>query len=342
MLAGVVSGNVNRRRALFDFALGVVAIVAVAVLAGPRVLAAFEDTAPEQAVLAACCATLAFGFWFEGLYRALRAVAPDMTRRILLLPYLGGVFARKLSPAGSVSFIAVTGYLLDRKTETESSKLFGAVSAWGFVSMVGSVIVAGVGLFGLASAGGAVVEELLVVFAVAATLLLVVFILAIQRNGALVGAIEWTAGGIEALIARTWPSAGRRFAGIQLADRTERFLDAARTVGEDRTNAAAALAAACLGWAATAGTLYFSAGAIGADISVSAAAVVVTVSGVGSILPLPGGLGGVEVALVAALDLLAGVPTVPAAATTLLYRAMTFWLPLAVSGTGLALHRRFE
>ena len=55
--------------------------------------------------------------------------------------------------------------------------------------------------------------------------------------------------------------------------------------------------------------------------------VYLTGSAIGSILPTPGGLGGVEAALTAGLTA-AGVPGAAAVSAVLLFRLLTFWIPV--------------
>ena len=57
------------------------------------------------------------------------------------------------------------------------------------------------------------------------------------------------------------------------------------------------------------------------------ALVYLTGSAIGSIMPTPGGLGAVEAALTAGLTA-AGVPGAAAASALLLFRLLTFWLPV--------------
>jgi glycosyltransferase 2 family protein len=55
--------------------------------------------------------------------------------------------------------------------------------------------------------------------------------------------------------------------------------------------------------------------------------VYLTGSAIGSIIPTPGGIGAVEAALTAGLTA-AGVPGAVAASAVLLFRLLTFWLPI--------------
>jgi glycosyltransferase 2 family protein len=70
--------------------------------------------------------------------------------------------------------------------------------------------------------------------------------------------------------------------------------------------------------------------ALGGSLMLASVAVVyLTGSAVGSIVPTPGGLGAVEAALSASLGA-AGLPGATAVSTVLLFRILTFWLPVPV------------
>lgn len=76
------------------------------------------------------------------------------------------------------------------------------------------------------------------------------------------------------------------------------------------------------------GALYASAHALGADLLPLQMLVVFTVGvAATAVTPTPGGIGGVEAALVASLSA-TGMETSQALAITLLYRLMTYWLPI--------------
>jgi uncharacterized protein (TIRG00374 family) len=70
--------------------------------------------------------------------------------------------------------------------------------------------------------------------------------------------------------------------------------------------------------------------------------VYLTGSALGSIIPTPGGLGAVEAALTAGLTA-AGVPGGVAVSAVLLFRLITFWLPVPVGWAALNyLERKHE
>ncbi|GAB3213812.1 hypothetical protein GCM10027294_48690 [Marinactinospora endophytica] len=75
--------------------------------------------------------------------------------------------------------------------------------------------------------------------------------------------------------------------------------------------------------------LHFSVLAFGGDASIAAVAVVFLAgNAIGSAAPSPGGLGAVEAALLGGLTTVAGVPGGIALPAVLLFRLLTFWLPV--------------
>jgi hypothetical protein len=82
--------------------------------------------------------------------------------------------------------------------------------------------------------------------------------------------------------------------------------------------------------------------AVGAEPQASLVLLAYTTAAVLALIPVtPGGLGFVEAGLVGTLKL-AGVATSAALAATLLYRIVSFWLPLPAAGVAYALFRRRE
>jgi uncharacterized protein (TIRG00374 family) len=82
--------------------------------------------------------------------------------------------------------------------------------------------------------------------------------------------------------------------------------------------------------------------AFGRSLPIASIAVVyLTGSAIGSILPTPGGLGGVEAALTAGLTA-AGLPGAVAVSAVLLFRLLTFWLPVPFGWGALSFLERHQ
>ena len=74
--------------------------------------------------------------------------------------------------------------------------------------------------------------------------------------------------------------------------------------------------------------LYFSSLAVGDSVTILQAFYVITVGvAAASVTPTPGGIGGAEAGLMAAMVSI-GMDSSSALAVTLLYRLVTFWIPI--------------
>jgi uncharacterized membrane protein YbhN (UPF0104 family) len=92
-------------------------------------------------------------------------------------------------------------------------------------------------------------------------------------------------------------------------------------------------------WAFDNAVLWATFKAVGADVPLSVIAMGYLIGQLGGILPLPGGIGGIDGGLVGAL-VVYGAPAADTVAAVLAYRIILFWLPLLTGGVAFALLRR--
>lgn len=85
---------------------------------------------------------------------------------------------------------------------------------------------------------------------------------------------------------------------------------------------------------------YFACHAVGVKVSLLSAGLIQSFGvAVGTAVPTPGGLGGVEASLVAGL-VAAGISRSPALAAALLFRLLSYWLPLIIGAVALAITQK--
>lgn len=118
----------------------------------------------------------------------------------------------------------------------------------------------------------------------------------------------------------------------RIEERATRFFSLLGDLGARRSWAAETLAFAYVGWVFFALPLWLAGRAVGVSLPLQLVAFVVPASAMASLLPTPGGLGGVEAAVTGLLVALAGVATPTAAAIALLYRVASFWFVIPVGG----------
>jgi uncharacterized protein (TIRG00374 family) len=92
-------------------------------------------------------------------------------------------------------------------------------------------------------------------------------------------------------------------------------------------------------WAFDNAVLWASFQAVGADVPISVVMMGYLIGQLGGLLPLPGGVGGIDGGLIGTL-IVYGAPAAPTAAAVLAYRVILFWLPLIGGAIAFALLRR--
>ena len=153
-----------------------------------------------------------------------------------------------------------------------------------------------------------------------------------SRRSLVAEGLAGAAGRIRGLIRRT---TGREVGFLRRENvrrRFEGFYTTLDLVATDRRGVGAGLVFAHLGWLGLAGALYVTALAMDAPIPIGMAFLAVALSKFGFLVPTPGGVGGVELALATVLYLLAPVGLATATAIALLWRFATYWFSLSVGG----------
>jgi uncharacterized membrane protein YbhN (UPF0104 family) len=128
---------------------------------------------------------------------------------------------------------------------------------------------------------------------------------------------------------RRWLSAGRR-AGIDGVSEALKIL---------RSGNARVLAGAFGYWAFDNAVLWATLHACGVSVPLTVVLMGYLIGQLGGLLPIPGGVGGIDGGLIGTL-IVYGAPAAGAAAGVLAYRVILFWLPLVVGGLSFVSLRR--
>jgi glycosyltransferase 2 family protein len=136
--------------------------------------------------------------------------------------------------------------------------------------------------------------------------------------------------------------AGRRLLASRLAPTLRGVVPRLLDIGQQPAKLAEGAGGALLLTAAYIGCLAVSVQAFGGSLPLEAVAVVyLTGSAIGSIVPTPGGLGAVEAALTAGLTA-AGLTGATAISSVLLFRTVTFWIPVPLGWAALNYLQRHD
>ncbi len=326
--------SVSLRAALGGLLVALLALALLGAAVGVERVAsglAAVDPATAAAVLAA--AATWFVAWGLSLYVALRTLGVGVTPRRAVLVYASATFLNGLTPFAQVGGEALAAAVISRSTDATYETGLAGVVAVDVVNLVPSPLFALVGVAWLVAAGArsAAFRPLaLASLGVSVAALAAVAVAWRFRTDA----ARWlTRAGLGAV------AAANRFAGRtvtvdadRLAGRVGSFLAGTEAVFGNRSRLGVCLGLSTVGWGCLVLAFWLSLRAVGHPVPAGVAAFVLPVGMLAIAVPLPGGVGGVEAALVGLLVAVGGVPAPAATAGVLLYRGATYWTPLLFGG----------
>lgn len=322
--------------------VGLVAVAVVVVL-----VVGFDWQAVGAHLLRATVAPLAAGVvavlvWLGCLAEAhrllLERAGGTFTRGRSLAIYGAGTFARLVLPVGYASSVVVLAAAFDRESPLSYEQTLASVTIAEAVSVIASAAVAIGGLAVLVAAGpstpllrrlGASVLGVLVVVG-----LLVAVLWARRRH--VERLVPVVATRVEAAVDRLSARFELEVSPDWFEAVLERYVRTFTTVSSHERTVVAALALSLVGWVVLALALVSSGVALGHSLPIGVALFGIAIAGYTSVLPIPGGLGGYELALAGILHAIGGVDGPTAMAVTLLFRLCSFWVPVAVGGVASA------
>ena len=324
----------RRARRLAVVAVAVALLGGFLLAVGPRRVVADLAAAEPRWLAAGTGATLlALVCWSEAQRALFRAAGAPVPPWRFLLAYLAGNFAKLTLPGGRIGGPAVMAYALGRETEFTYERDLAVASAGKLIGFPAAVVAATAALLTVATPGVAADAQLLLP-------LLTIAVGAVLGVGAAVAARPGPAGRLVHALA----AAGRATVG-RLSARAERALAPARidraladvgqtlrTMGRDRPALALSFALTTAGWVAAALALSATLVAVGEPAVPALALLAVPLSSLGNAVPLPGGAGGVDLALGTVLGAALGLDVAAAGAVVLAYRLVSDGFIVALGG----------
>lgn len=329
-------GSDRLRTTLAGFLLAAAVIAVLAWLVGVDDVLRTLGEADRAGV--ALVGALVFGWvvcWGFGMRAALRSYGAAVSPWTGLLLSAGAGFANNVTPFGNAGGEPLTTLLVAERTSVRYERGLAAMAAVDAINIVSSVSFAAVGLAWLAAAGS-LDGRLAPTAAIVA------------------GAVVVGGGGAVGLWRRRRRATARLTDGLTrvvgwlarlvprlsqpdragLARRVEGFVDDLEHIAADRRTLVAVGGYSLAGWLCQLVAFWAAFRAIGAPIPLTAAFVAVPVASVALALPLPGGAGGIESALVGVLvgTPLATVAPSTAVAGVVLFRGFAYWLPTTLGG----------
>lgn len=327
-----MSRTSERTAVAVGFLTGAVALVLFGWFVGPRrVLSTLSDLRLRPFSLG----LVAVGGALFAQYRGLLALLGLSSAVDSGLAYLRGVYLRQLVPVGNVAGPVLIVYSMRRSTGISTDRGLPAaiiLQAVNFltaslVGLVGSVLLLAAGQRGLLPLVG-----VLTVFLVGWIAGLGAFVSGVGIERTVIGGgavVNRTLGRFSSFVARkTDPENVREW----LAE----FEDARRLIRKNPARVVVAVAWSGIAWILLSLTLVSTTTALEITLPLGVAFLVLPASDVLNALPVPGGIGGVEVAMAALLVVLADMDVSVAAVTAFCVRLCTYWFVLLLGGVATA------
>ena len=320
----------DRRTALKSLVgFGVAAVLLYvfgSVLGWESILSALSKADPLPVALACGSSLVALTTWAKGWDVVLSSLSVEIPYRDLVPTYYAATFADYVTPFGKAGGGPFVAAVLSADHEVSYEESLASVVTTDSLNLLPFFTFAGAGVVVLGVTGSVPTNVRPLVYALGVVAVCV----------PVLAYLVWRVRDrVTRLIARVLDPLAARVGFLDaegVEERVARFFSLIGDLGERRSWALETIAFAYVGWVFFALPLWLAGRAMGVALPLQLVAFIVPASSMASLVPTPGGLGGVEAAVTGLLVTLAGVPTPTAAAIALLYRVASFWFVLPVGG----------
>jgi uncharacterized protein (TIRG00374 family) len=331
-------------RVVVGFALALIVVGGFLWAVGwERVLAEIAAASLPVLALGFVSVVAAFFCWSEALRRLLASVGQDVGGPRYRAAFMSGEFAKQVVPMGHSGGPVFVSHAVSRQTDAPYEESLAAATVVEFLNIGASVVLAAAGLaVVLATSDGplsAVFVALLVGLAIAATALFGAALLVHYRRSLVERFVRRVAALLRGSVGRVSGRARRALADDRIAATFRTYYAAFDRALGDRAQVRRAALFSLVGWALFLVPLYTSFLALDLHVSYALVVFVVPVLSLVNVVPLPGGLGGFEIALAGVIVALVGVDLGAATAGVFLYRLSNYWFVVlfgAVASTALS------
>lgn len=326
--------DVDVRGVAIGFGIALLVLAALIYVVGvDGVVAALGMLGPLDVGLLVVTTAAYLVAWSLALRTVLIALDIDVSAVESVLLFSSATFANNITPFGQAGGEPFSALLVSRATGAEYESALASMASVDTINFIPSIALSVVGL-----------SYYIAVFAVGDEVILVAAVVAGLAIGVpVVGYVLWRVRDrlqsvvVTALHPLTM-SIGRVVPSWSVPERphiherVQGFFRAIERVADSHTTLFEALVFSTAGWVAMAAALYVSLAAVGHTVPIAATLIAAPVGAIASVTPLPGGLGGVELAVVIIIVPITAVSPEVAASAALIYRGATYWLPTVVGG----------
>lgn len=249
--------------------------------------------------------------------------------------FLIALFIRYLTPYGQVTTEPIVAYLITREGKLAYENGLAGIVAADYFNYVPYYTIGALGFLVVTLSRGIHpgIAEYLTGIMVLFSGLVLATVLVLYRRPLIDRVIVSSTRALHGTLGRLSTRLNALAHPTNVEDRLEGFYQTIDLIRANPRGIITATLAAHIGMVFLMLPVYTTARAVGIPISFAVVAFVVMVSKLGALFPGPGGLGGIEATIVAALVIVVGIPLATALAITLLYRLCTYWYTVAVGGT---------
>ncbi|WP_255194108.1 lysylphosphatidylglycerol synthase transmembrane domain-containing protein [Natronobeatus ordinarius] len=324
-----------RRRAVLGFAFALVLLATLVSVVGSRDVAAELATA-DRRVVALGIGSGVLALTFRGLVwtQVIETVDETMSWRDTAGIYLTAMFVKYATPYGQLSTEPFVAYLVSRDAEMAYEDGFAGILSADLLNYLPYYTFGFLAIAWITTDGPLVdgVYTQVLAFAVLFVALIACSFVVLRRRSLLYRLVLGVASTLRWLTGRFTDRFEDALSRSAVTDRLDGFYDSIGTIATDRRTLATSTVYAHLGMLFLMLPVYIGAVALGYELPLAVVALVVALGKLGSVVPAPGGIGGVEAMVTVGLTTLGGLASPAALTVALLYRLCTYWLTIGLGG----------
>lgn len=250
--------------------------------------------------------------------------------------YYSAQFVRLSLPVGAASFPAILAYVMAREGETSFEENLAVATAADLLGYTTSFLLGFVGFGVFLLTGDGLANGPVLAAAVGAGVVLTVTLgtlaILVYWPWIVDGAVLWSANAIRVTLGRLSDRIHGAVHREAVRERLELFHETIELLRGARRGVVVATTMTVISWVLIVLPLWLNFMAVGQWVPFAVVLFAVPAGNLLGFVPLPGGLGGVELAIGTVVVAAAGVGVQTAAAAVLLHRLATYWVPLLVGG----------
>jgi hypothetical protein len=297
------------------------------VIGWQEILQTLGSADPAWFAAAVASSLVGLAVWSKAWDEILALVEADIPFPKLMVTYFAATFADYVTPLGKAGGGPFIAYVLSTDERVNYEESLASVTTADLLNLLPFFGFAAVGFVGLLVRGGLPSKANTLVFGLAA------LAVAVPTGGYVGwryrGTVTRTLGSVLDPIAERLPFIDP----ASVRETIRGFFTEVERIRRHPRMLAHTLVFSVTGWVFFAAPLYFAGRTLGVPLDPLVVVFIVPASTLAGLVPTPGGLGGVELAIAGLLVAFAPIDAGMAASIALVYRIASYWIILAVGGT---------